>query len=324
PGVMKNASISSGMMPYLQIVLHRFDSKGQMSRTSMPIMSAAKMVAKDKNIDLKNKKTVLYMVGYIDSSMLPQSQAVASSYAKRGYNVFITETFTFLSYIYPKSVRLTRVIGKKIGEFLVNLNEQGMPAEQLELVGLSLGAHIASYAAKHLYAVTGNKPSRITGLDPAGPCFRSLPPQYKLNPSDADNVDVIHTNIDGFGIAEPLGHVDFYVNGGEFQPGDIAYIPCLVVCSHFKSVIYWWQALKHPTKFIGVKCDSVQDARIAGCYNNTETNVVGMKTNFSEPGIFYLSTTNVFPYFRGKEGLVPENEIYTSVIRKINDGDFVV
>ncbi|CAH0760147.1 unnamed protein product [Diatraea saccharalis] len=265
------------------------------------------------------------MVGFIDSSLYPQSQAVANSYVKRGYNVFVTETLALLSHIYPKSVRLARVIGKKVGEFLVKLTEQGLSADNLELVGLSLGAHIMAYASKHLYAVTGKKPSRITGLDPAGPCFRSLPAKYKLDSSDAVRVDVVHTNIDGFGMAEPLGHVDFYVNGGEFQPGDITFIPCLIICSHLKSVIYWWQALEHPTKFIGVKCDSVQDARLARCYNNTETNYLGPKTNFSTPGIFYLSTTNVFPYFRGKAGLVPENEIYTSFIRKINDEDnFVV
>lgn len=54
-----------------------------------------------------------------------------------------------------------------------------------------------------------------TGLDPAGPCFRSVPPTARLHADAAHRVDVLHTNIDGFGIAEPLGHVDFYANGGE-------------------------------------------------------------------------------------------------------------
>ena len=52
--------------------------------------------------DFKNKKTVLYAVGFLDSSVWPQSQAIGTAYSKRGYNVFITETFPFLSYIYPK------------------------------------------------------------------------------------------------------------------------------------------------------------------------------------------------------------------------------
>ncbi|KAL4705463.1 hypothetical protein ACJJTC_007035 [Scirpophaga incertulas] len=324
PGVMKNASISPKMMPLLQIIVHRVTDKGTI-RKPLQITNAAKVVAKDKNIDLKNRKTVFYAVGFMDSSVFLQTQAVANSYSKLGYNVFVSETFVFLTYIYPKSVRLTRIIGKKVGEFLANLTQKGLTAENLELVGLSLGSHVVSYAAKEFYARTGKKPSRITGLDPAGPCFRALPPEYRLNPSDAERVDVVHTNIDGFGMAERMGHIDFYVNGGEFQPSDVPYIPCLVICSHLRAVLYWWQALEHSKKFIGIRCESVQDARFANCYNNTDNNYLGLETNFQKTGIFYLPTSNEFPYFMGMDGLKPENEVYTSFIRRINDDDgFVV
>lgn len=210
-----------------------------------------------------------------------------------------------------------------MGEFLVKLTEQGLTADNLELVGLSLGAHVVSYAAKHFYNLTGIKPSRMTGLDVAGPCFKSLPLDLRFNPTDAERVDVVHTNIDGFGTPEPLGHVDYYVNGGEYQPGDIPYIPCLIVCSHVKSVLYWWQALEHPNMFIAQRCGSVQAARYAECFNSTDTNVVGIETDFSKPGIYYLSTSNTFPYYMREEGLKPENEIYTSFIRKLNAADFI-
>ncbi|CAG5057572.1 unnamed protein product [Parnassius apollo] len=269
-------------------------------------------------LDLKNKKTVLYCGGFLDSASFPFSRALGTAYCKRGYNVIMVELFQFLTYIYPKSVRLTKVLGDKIGELLTKLTEQGLKTENLEIVGISLGAHIGGYAAKYLYAATGKKPSRITGLDPAGPCYRSLPPSSKLQASDADRVDIVHTNIDGFGLAEKLGHVDFYVNGGEYQPSDIPAIPCLVLCSHLRSGLYWWQAIEHPKKFIGIKCDSIQDARFAKCFNNSETNYLGLETKFNRPGIYYLPTFNEFPYYRGKEGLKQENEIYTSVSRLIN------
>ena len=68
--------------------------------------------------------------------------------------------------------------------------------------------------------------SLITGLDPADLKFvdaPNIPLDAILDSTDADFVDVIHTNaaplISGFGAAEPLGHVDFYVNGGFYQPG---------------------------------------------------------------------------------------------------------
>ncbi|KAH9632641.1 hypothetical protein HF086_008468 [Spodoptera exigua] len=271
--------------------------------------------------DLKNKKTVIYAVGFIDSSAFPFSQAIGTSYSKRGYNVFISETLAFLTYIYPKSVRLVRFIGKKMGEFLVKLNELGVEPANLELVGASLGAHELGYAAKHFFQATGKKVSRLTGLDPAGPCFRSLGPEDKLWKTDAEQVDVVHTNIDGFGIAEALGHIDIYANGGEFQPSDIPYIPCLVICSHVRSMIYWWQAIEHPKKFIAVKCDTVQEARFAQCFNNTETNYLGVEAQFDKPGIYYMATNNEFPYYMGKEGLKEENEIYKAVVRRINSDD---
>lgn len=225
-----------------------------------------------------------------------------------------------------RSVRITRVIGKKVGEFLVRLTEFGLTADNLELVGASLGAHVVSHAAKYFYSVTGTKPSRITGLDPAGPCYRSLPREERLDPSDALKVDIIHTNIDGFGIAERLGHLDFYVNGGEFQPSDIPYIPCLVLCSHIRAILYWWQAIEHPKKFIGVRCDSVQDARLGKCFDNTTENYLGSATDFSKPGIYFLPTHNEFPYYKekGRADVKFEEDIFKSVIERINSDDVFV
>lgn len=142
----------------------------------------------------------------------------------------------------------------------------------------------------------------------------------RLSVSDAERVAILHTNIDGFGIAEPLGHIDFYANGGEFQPGDLVWIPCLIVCSHLKSILYWWQAIEHPKKFLGVKCNSVQDARTANCFDNV-SNSFGIETQFDKPGIYYLPTLHKFPYYMGKEGLKPGNEDYKHILKSLNSED---
>jgi pancreatic triacylglycerol lipase len=60
-------------------------------------------------------------------------------------------------------------------------------------------------------------------LDPAGPEFYLSEIPDRLDASDALFVDVIHTNgaprvQSGFGHLDPLGHVDFYPNGGSAQP----------------------------------------------------------------------------------------------------------
>ena len=59
----------------------------------------------------------------------------------------------------------------------------------------------------------------ILGLDPAGPFFFNNLPFKRLDRTDADFVDVIHTNTEYFGFTAPIGHLDFYPNGGVQQPG---------------------------------------------------------------------------------------------------------
>jgi len=64
----------------------------------------------------------------------------------------------------------------------------------------------------------------VTGLDPGRPGFENtVPAASRLDPTDADFVDVITTSC-GIGCTEttpdpPRGTVDFYPNGGLRQPG---------------------------------------------------------------------------------------------------------
>jgi hypothetical protein len=50
-------------------------------------------------------------------------------------------------------------------------------------------------------------------LDPAGPTFSIPNPNNRLDVTDAKFVDVIHTSAGKSGIAQSIGHVDFYPNG---------------------------------------------------------------------------------------------------------------
>lgn len=73
-------------------------------------------------------------------------------------------------------------------------------------MGHSLGAHISSYFGK---AIPGL--SRITAFDPAQPGFEGCPKEVRLDKSDADFVDVIHTScrptvpLLGFGLIAAVG-----------------------------------------------------------------------------------------------------------------------
>lgn len=214
-----------------------------------------------------------------------------------------------------------RTVGKHAAEMLINLTQLGLDPKKIELVGLSLGGQTVSFIAKNYRLLSGMNISRITGLDPAGPCFRNLGPEDRLDQSDADFVDVVSTNIDGFGMAAPVGHVNFYVNGGEFQPGDVFWMPCNVFCSHLRSFTVWLAALQYPDSFIAMQCDSVQDARDKNCYDRVPrvTNTLGLDVDKSKEGIFYLATDNNFPYHLGKKGLKKENEFFMHLMNNIVD-----
>lgn len=60
----------------------------------------------------------------------------------------------------------------------------------------------------------------VLGLDPAQVLFSSAPEDYRLDDSDARLVEVVHTSGGYLAFMEPIGHRDFFPNGGSWpQPG---------------------------------------------------------------------------------------------------------
>lgn len=56
------------------------------------------------------------------------------------------------------------------------------------------------------------------GLDPARPGFDTRNSTGRLDASDALFVVGVHTGAGFVAMSEPVGHVDFYPNGGSKQP----------------------------------------------------------------------------------------------------------
>lgn len=119
---------------------------------------------------------------------------------------------------YPASAGFTKRLGRHVAEIIDNLAEtKGARYNDIHIIGHSLGAH-ASGVAGHF---TKQKVSRVTGLDPALPLFEDVADlKDRLDDSDAEFVEVIHTAAGILGMSSPVGHADFYPNGGTpFQPG---------------------------------------------------------------------------------------------------------
>ncbi|XP_014218848.1 lipase member H-like [Copidosoma floridanum] len=138
------------------------------------------------------------------------------------------------------------------------INTKGILWNHLYFIGHSLGAHLSGHIA-HLMKQSGDdfwKIERITGLDPAKPCFvdTNTEDHYKLDKSDAAFVDVIHSNIgynsDAFslGLNKPIGHIDFFIDGGTLQPKceKLEYFEA-IICSHKVSHDLYTQLLTTST-----------------------------------------------------------------------------
>lgn len=91
-----------------------------------------------------------------------------------------------------------------MAELIDVLVGNGMNLKDVTMVGHSLGSHIAGRAAKQLKS--NGKIGCIVGLDPASVGYDFFERDKRLTESDADFVQVIHTDGDKFGFSNPLGH----------------------------------------------------------------------------------------------------------------------
>jgi hypothetical protein len=91
----------------------------------------------------------------------------------------------------------------------------------------------------------------FVGLDPAGFLFEGHDGTVRLDTSDAEYVDVIHSDGGFLGTLEPIGHVDFYPNGGRAQRGcqRIASLYDFIYCNYFQLLI---SELFGPGHFVGL------------------------------------------------------------------------
>ncbi|XP_065290194.1 pancreatic triacylglycerol lipase-like [Dermacentor albipictus] len=172
-------------------------------------------------------ETKLLAHGFLQVERVPDypMKAVRDALLQLGdFNVILVDWARGSRCEYVQATANTRVVGLEVARLISLLQEAfGVSPYKFHMFGHSLGSHIAGYAGQKLRRL-----GRITGLDPAGPFFEGMSPLVRLDPVDAVFVDAIHTDgarfmiplpVVGYGMIDPVAHIDFYPNGGVTQPG---------------------------------------------------------------------------------------------------------
>lgn len=115
---------------------------------------------------------------------------------KIGYNVIVVDWHKGGQLVnYLQAAGNTRVVGKMIAYFILQLQKAtGVKTDSFHLIGHSLGSHIMGFAGEGTQTLKIGKVNRISGLDPAGPAFINSDRMTKLDKTDANLVNIYHTN----------------------------------------------------------------------------------------------------------------------------------
>lgn len=234
---------------------------------------------------------------------------------------------------YTQAVANTRLVGAITAHVIFMIYEELKlkNLDKVHLIGHSLGSHLCGYAGYTLQRDFGLKLGRITGLDPAEPLFTDTDPIVRLDQSDAKYVDIIHSDAQpfisgGLGMIKPIGHVDFYPNGGYNNPGCDApmedYIlaekgsffwgvQTFVSCNHLRSHQFLIDSIKGKCPYLAISCESYENFRNGKCFrcgeNGHECIAFGLKSQEfynrlpfkpNKPIKAYLMTDGKSPYCR--------------------------
>lgn len=238
---------------------------------------------------------------------------------KTPMNVITVDWGNGAGFPYSQAAANTRVVGAEVAQLIQLLkDQQDVSASNVHLIGHSLGAHVAGYAGTRIPRLV-----RITGLDPAEPDFEDTDNVVHLEKTDAVFVDIIHSDgsefdyVSGFGMIDEVGHIDFYPNGGENQPGcplesvtnimstaaadGLEDAEDVLSCSHSRSIYLFTESINGPCPFYAFPCRDMAavDTNEAGCLQCGWTGCPVMGYNADQTnsrGKYYLKTRPSAPF----------------------------
>ncbi|CAB1421259.1 unnamed protein product [Pleuronectes platessa] len=224
-----------------------------------------------------SRSTTFIVHGYRPTGSIPRwlDDTVELLLAKTDTNAIVVDWnhgATNLNYF--KVAENTRKTAGYLAAFIERMQEHGASLSSIHMIGVSLGAHVSGFVGAKLNGAIG----RITALDPAGPDFTGTAPEQRLDPTDAQFVDVLHTDIDSLGYREPLGHIDFYPNGGSDQPGCPKTVfsgSAYFKCDHQRSMYLFLASVNQKCLIRAFPCSSYSDFLDGRCLSCEQFGAAG-------------------------------------------------
>ncbi|KAL4705593.1 hypothetical protein ACJJTC_004470 [Scirpophaga incertulas] len=259
----------------------------------------------------QNNPTVFYVHGYTENPYRESIKTVVTAYleSKPNTNIILVDwsNMNERPYLTNGSVN-TQPVGVALATNMNILINNGLPLKNIHLIGHSLGGQVVGYTGRTLINSYGKTLKRITGLDPAFPNFYPDGIFLKhIRDTDAEFVDIIHTDAGGYGAPVPTGTVDFWPNGGRsVQPGCPVAFPLTdsSYCSHWRSWRFYAESVRNLTGFPAAPNDSYLKFRTSP---PATTGIVymGYITDPSSKGNYFLTTNSASPFAKGVDGLKP-------------------
>ncbi|KPI93148.1 Lipase member I [Papilio xuthus] len=267
------------------------------------IDDAGKGILSYKELD-KTKRFIIFVGGYKSNINKRTEERVRDTFRNfpNSYLIILDHspyTNDKQGYIksYERSVKYVHYIGKALAQMLITLNEEGISPKNIHCVGHSLGGQILGHTGQIFFENTRMKISRITALDPAGPCFSNSFIENQIRSGVADYVEVYHCNAGALGTTSVLADVDFFVNKkGQSQPNCKTPLipgffdsPKAAKCNHRACIDLWTATVSHPEWFLARKCDSYKKYKGGSCSANDVT-IAGLWNPGNATGVYYFST----------------------------------
>ncbi|XP_030567416.1 vitellogenin-1 [Drosophila novamexicana] len=244
----------------------------------------------------QDRPTVIFITGWGSTIDRSNSGPVAKAYACRNDSNFVVlDAANFITTLYSWSALNTEAIGLYVAQALLQLDREYVETS-VHVIGHSLGAQIAGSTGRNYKLLTGGSMlTRVTGLDPANPCFYDGNELTGVRSGDAKYVDTILSNPGIAGTADSTGDGSFFVQGlAQLKSG------CSGVnaasCSHQRAVDYYVESV-YPTNtgnFLGRRCENYVDLWTGRTCSNTNPAIMGYAA--TDLGTFYVDANAAEPY----------------------------